>query len=438
MDESFISLLRDQNSDQKRLMCGAEGIAYIQSRAALGSRLGLYRTRELLERLSNPQKSLRFVHVAGTNGKGSTSAMLSSILTAAGYRTGLFTSPFLVSIHEQMSIGGSMISDDELGALVTELKTAAETMEDPPSEFELITSLAFLYFARNHCDIVVLEVGMGGATDSTNVIDVPEAAVITAIGMDHMSFLGATVEKIAKVKAGIIKDGGEIVLYPQLPSVHKVIAEICDQRDAKLIPVEVSRAVILNHSLNGQAFSWDGVEFFLPLLGKHQINNAAAALTTVQVLRQRGWSIREEAVRQGLKGTNWPARFEVLRREPLFILDGGHNPQCVSALVQNIMDDLPDEKLTLLVGVLADKDYDAMFRQVIPFANSFVTVTPQNPRALSAEALAQYLRPYGKPVTACETIEDGMSAAMNQAGKTGTVCAFGSLYMAGEIRKQFG
>ncbi|MBP1737130.1 MAG: FolC bifunctional protein [Oscillospiraceae bacterium] len=415
-------------------MSGEEAVAYLKSRASLGSKLGLSRIRELLAALGNPQKTLRFVHVAGTNGKGSTSAMLASILAAAGYRVGLFTSPCLERINEQITVNGEPISDEALGAGMGALKQAAEAMADPPSEFEVLTALAFLHFVQCGCDLVVLEVGMGGATDSTNVIDPPEAAVITAISLDHTAVLGHSLTEIAAVKAGIIKSGCDVVLYPN-PSVERIIAEICDRQGARLHPVELARATALKHGLEGQTFQWDGEELFLPLLGGHQLNNAAAALTTIEILRTRGWSVSPEAVRLGLRRTRWPARFEVLIREPLFLLDGGHNPQGAAALADNIAEYLPGRTLTFLVGLLADKDYEAMLRRVEPFASAFVAVSPNNSRALPVEALAEHLAGFGKPVTICGSVEQGVEAARMLAEEGGAVCAFGSLYMAGAVRR---
>lgn len=419
-------------------MSGAEAIAYIHSRTWLGSRPGLSRTRALLDRLGCPERELRFIHIAGTNGKGSTAAMLAFIMKEAGYRTGLNTSPYLQDFHERVRIDGTMISDADLGACMTEVKAAADGMADPPTEFELITALAFLYFLKKRCDIVVLEVGMGGLLDSTNVIRTPEAAVITAIGLDHQQQLGDKVEEIAAAKAGIIKPDGDVILYPQPESVERVVEEACARQGARLHRADCSRLTPLRHSLDGQTFRWDGQELLLPLLGAHQLCNAAAALTTVEVLRQKGWTIREEDVRAGLAATVWPARFEIIRRRPLFIVDGGHNPQCVQALVRNLREYLPGRPITFLTGVLADKDYPAMYRQAAELAARFITVTPQSPRALDAAELAAHLKQYAVPVIPAGTIAEGVETALRMAGEDGVVCAFGSLYMAGAVRACLG
>jgi len=420
-------------------MTGEEAISYIHSRSWLGSRLGLARTRAMLSSLGNPQKSLRFIHIAGTNGKGSVAAMCASVLQTAGCRTGLYTSPYLHSFNERIRVDGEMISDEAIGSLMGEIRPVADSMEDPPTEFELITAMAFLYFKRAGCDIVVLEVGMGGSLDSTNVIDTPELAIITTIGLDHMKELGGTVEEIAEAKAGIIKRYGDVVVYPQSPSVRQVFENTCCRQRANLILTDRSKVKSESHGLDGQYFSWGGMEhIFLPLLGHHQIMNAAVCLTAMEVLREKGWQLSEAVIREGLGKVTWPGRFEVLRRNPLFIVDGGHNPQCSEALIQNLRDYLPERRVTLLTGVLADKDYDAMYALVDPVVERYVTVTPNSPRALTAKDLAGHLNKFGKPMTVCTTPAQGVSEASREAGEDGIVCAFGSLYIVGDIRKCFG
>ena len=293
-----------------------EALSYIHSICWKGSKLGLDRTRELLGKLNDPQKELKFIHIAGTNGKGSTAAMLSSILEEAGYRVGLYTSPFINRFNERMQVNHQPIPDEELAALTEYVRPHADAMADSPTEFELITALAMVWFARQKCDIVVLEVGMGGELDSTNIIDVPEAAVIAAMGLDHVKELGPTMADIARAKAGIIKEGGRVVSYGGNPEADEVIAAVCRARNASLCQPDFSAIVPGDFSLEGQTFSykgWRGLR--IPLVGAYQMNNAAVVLETVEVLRQWGWIISDEAVRQGLADTRWPARFEVLRRE---------------------------------------------------------------------------------------------------------------------------
>ena len=412
-----------------------EALSYIHSVCWKGSVPGLGRTKELLSSIGNPEKKLRFVHVAGTNGKGSTAAMLASILQQAGYRTGLYTSPYIFRFHERMQVNGQQISDEDLSEITAFVQPYAEAMADHPTEFELVSCVAFEYFKRKQCDIVVLEVGMGGELDSTNVIETPEAAVITNIGLDHTEFLGDTLEKIAATKAGIIKPGGTAVIYRAAPSVEAVVEEHCRKVGAQLVKADFDSIRSVSHGLEGQVFDCAGYsDLRLPLLGEHQLRNAAVVLSAVGVLQQNGYHISEQHIRDGLAQVSWPGRFEVLRREPLFLVDGGHNPQCIDALVENIRDYLADRPLTVLTGVLADKDFHCMYSNVVPFVKEFLTVTPYSPRAMSSADLKAYLEPFGKPVTACDTIEDGVREAIARAGRDGVVLAYGSLYMVGAIR----
>ena len=412
----------------------SEALEYIHSVCWKGSIPGLGRTQELLQKMGNPEKKLRFIHVAGTNGKGSTAAMLASILRQAGYTTGLYTSPYIIKFHERMQVNGEMISDKELCDITAYIRPLADAMTESPTEFELVTCIAMEYFVRHGCQIVVMEVGMGGALDSTNVIDPPEAAVICNIGLDHTEVLGDTLEKIAAAKAGIIKAGSPAVIYRAAPSVEAVFEEKCHAVGSALHKADFDAIRLIRHDLGGQVFDFGRYKALeLPLLGAHQLRNAAVVLTTVDVLREEGWNISDENVRMGLKTVRWPGRFELLRREPLFIVDGGHNPQCIEALVQNIRQYLAEQPLTVLTGVLADKDYHCMYAGVAQFAARFVTVTPPNPRALDAQALAEYLGKFGKPVTACTSVEAGVQEAIRQAGTNGVVLAYGSLYMVGDI-----
>lgn len=413
-----------------------ETLDYIHSVCWRGSIPGLSRTRELLRRMRDPHKKLKFVHIAGTNGKGSTASMLASVFRAAGYKTGLYTSPYIIKFNERMQINGEMIPDEELCAITEKIRPYADTMEDSPTEFELVTCIAMEYFARNNCDIVILEVGMGGEYDSTNVIDCPEASVIVNIGLDHTGVLGETVEEIAHAKAGIIK-GGHAIMYRSSPSVEAVFAEKCAEVGAELHPADFGSIKLHDQGFWGQIFDCKGREKIqIPLLGEHQRKNTAVVLETLDVLKGKGWNLTEEHIRQGLKAVSWPGRFELLRREPVFFADGGHNPQCMEALAENIRSYLPGRGLTALVGVMADKDYMDMFAMVAPYVTRFVTVTPDNPRALPAADLAQALSIFGKPVTVCESVEDGVRTAIVQTSSEEAVVAFGSLYMLGTIREE--
>ena len=416
-----------------------EALSYIHSICWKGSKLGLDRTRELLGKLDDPQKELKFIHIAGTNGKGSTAAMLSSILEEAGYRVGLYTSPFINRFNERMQVNHQPIPDEELAALTEYVRPHADAMADSPTEFELITALAMVWFARQKCDIVVLEVGMGGELDSTNIIDVPEAAVIAAMGMDHVKELGPTMADIARAKAGIIKEGGRVVSYGGNPEADEVIAAVCRARNASLCQPDFSAIVPGDFSLEGQTFSykgWRGLR--IPLVGAYQMNNAAVVLETVEVLRQRGWSVSDEAVRQGLADTRWPARFEVLRRDPVFIVDGGHNPHGIRATAESLSRLFPGRKITFVTGVMADKDVEHILGLIVPLAEQFFTVRPDNPRAMDAGELAARIEAMGAKATACASVRDGVDRAIQAEGPHGVACALGSLYMSGEVRSCFG
>ena len=412
-------------------MTKQEAIGYIEDQGWSKTRLGLDRTRTLLAALGDPQKKLKFVHVAGSNGKGSICAMLDSILRRAGYRTGLYTSPYLQDFCERMQVDGRPISGDALGRITERVKAAAGAMEDHPSQFELATAAALLWFAEEHCGIVVLEVGLGGELDSTNAIDAPEAAVIANIGLEHTEYLGSTLEEIAHTKAGIVKPGCACVCYDGAPEALEVIRTVCRERDVPLTVAENARLIPLAHDLNGQIFTWDGKKYAMTLLGEHQLHNAAVVLETVEALRARGWSIPEEAVRAGLAMTRWPARFELLSRDPLFILDGGHNPQCARALAAALRDYLPGEKCTFLVGVLADKDWEAMLDILAPFASELLCLTPGSPRALPGETLAARAREKGIPAL---SFQDETDALLEGMERDRPLVGFGSLYLMGKLR----
>ena len=413
-----------------------EAIEYIHSVYWKGGHFGLDRVLTLLEKMGNPEKKLKYVHIAGTNGKGSTASMTASILQKAGYRTGLYTSPYIYRFHERIQINGQQISDEDLVEITEYVKPLADSMEQSPTEFELVCAIAFEYFVRKQCDIVVLEVGLGGDYDATNVIECPEVAVITNIGLDHTDVLGNTLEEIAKTKAGIFKEGGDAVIYRGLPSVEQVFEDVCREKHISLKKADFDGLRLKAHSLDGQVFDCgDRKDLVLPLLGDHQLHNASVVLSVVDTLIEKGWNISEENIRDGLRDVSWPGRFDIVSREPLFIIDGGHNPQCIEALVKNIEDYLTGRKVVALTGVLEDKDYGDMYQPVMPLVDSFVCITPPNPRKLEAAELAAHLRGAGAQATACQTIKEGVALALREAGETGAVLCFGSLYTIGAIRE---
>ena len=311
----------------------------------------------------------------------------------------------------------------------------AEKLEDITTEFEFVTCMAMEYFMRQGCDIVVLEVGMGGLIDATNIIDTPEVAVVTNIGLDHTDYLGDTLEKIAANKAGIFKEGGHAVVYRGSEGVEAVYEEICARKHVALRKADFASIVRSSHSLEGQVFSCGNrKDLLLPLLGDHQLHNASVVLSVIDTLIDLGWNITEDHIRDGLRDTAWPGRFDIVSRDPLFIIDGGHNPQCIDALVKNITDYLAGRRLIALTGVLADKDYGEMFRPVMAHVTEFVCVTPDNPRKLPAAELAEHLQRAGAKAVACATVAEGVAKAKELAGSDGAVLCFGSLYTIGDIK----
>ena len=432
-----------------------QALDYIHSTCWKGSRPGLERTIELTGRLGRPQDSLKFIHVAGTNGKGSTSAMLAAILQRAGYRVGLYTSPFILRFNERMRINGQDIPDAELAAITELVKPHAEAMTDTPTEFELITAIALCYFARNACDYVVFEVGMGGRLDSTNIID-PETvavSVITGIAMDHTAFLGDTPEKIAYEKAGIIKAGvpviyggnhppvglatGEALPSPEAISCGAIIREKAAEMAAPYVETDHTKLANIRSDLFGADFDFGGYEnIHISLAGLYQPHNAANVLTAVDVLRTRGLTIPEEAVREGLASVTWPARFEVLSKSPLIIADGGHNPEGIGAAIASVKAYFKDEKILLLTGVMADKDYTHMVGRMAEVAERVFCVRPANERALDPAAYAAAFRKTGIPAEGYATVAEGVKAAVEVAAAEGkALLCLGSLYMYGEVRE---
>ncbi|MBQ7173676.1 MAG: bifunctional folylpolyglutamate synthase/dihydrofolate synthase [Clostridia bacterium] len=410
-----------------------QALTYIHSFDWRGSRPGLSRTLELCRRLGNPEKSLRFVHVAGTNGKGSFCKMLSEILTAAGYKTGLFVSPYVTRFNERIQVDGSEIPDKELAWATSLVKDAADAMEDGPTEFELITAIGFLYFKKMNCDVVVLECGMGGRLDSTNVIVDPLLSVITGISLDHTKILGDTIEKIAAEKAGIIKAGRPCLYGGEDPAAKEVIKTTASEKQAPFFCVDYSRLSVKTMALGGTTFDFAPLQNLrLSLLGSYQPENAARVLTAVEILQNEGMNISEEAIRKGLSSAVWPARFEKLLSDPLVFYDGGHNPEGIAAATESIRTYFPGQKVNLLMGVMADKDYSEMCKTLSPLANKVFTVTPSNPRSLSAEDLAK-LFPNGQ---AFQTVKDGLFTALTESKQEGIplVC-LGSLYLYPEVRK---
>ena len=413
----------------------SEALEYIHSVEWLGSRPGLSRTEELLTKLGNPEKGMKFVHVAGTNGKGSTCSMCESVLRAAGYKVGLYTSPYIVRFNERMCVNGEPISDGELADLVEIIKPIADNMTDKPTEFEIITALAFLYYKRHACDIVVLEVGMGGRLDSTNVIDSPIASVITGVAIDHVSVLGNTVAEIAKEKAGIIKQNRPVVYGGRDNDAFDVICDKAKECHSEVVRTDVGAISVKSMSVEGTVFDYGELkDVKLSLCGSYQPENAITVIEAVRVLNREGFNISESALRKGLNSAKWRARFELLSKEPTVIFDGSHNMQGVRAASESIRRFFGGNKVLLLMGVLADKEWESMLGELLPLTDEMYCVTPNSPRALSAETLARECNARGVTAKHFLSLDDGVSAAYEKAkAQNVPLVMLGSLYMYGDV-----
>lgn len=427
-------------------MAEFDPVAYINEPRWQEVRPGLERIAELLDRMGRPQDRLKFVHVAGTNGKGSTCAYIAGILQAAGYRTGLFTSPYIIDFEERIRVNGQNIPTGDLRDVTLYVREHAEAMAaesgEHPTEFELMTAVAFEHFARSKCEIVVCEVGLGGRLDSTNIIEAPEACVITRLGLDHTGFLGDTLEAIAHEKAGIIKPGAVVVAWPQEDeAAMRVIRDKAASCGCDLVVPDFDGLLISPVDENGvRRFHYDGRVFFTRLLASYQPSNAALAIETADALRNRGWNIAYDPdMTGGIYQTAWPGRFEVVSTEKsVVIVDGGHNPQGARALADSLRDVFPGQKATFVMSVLADKDYEAMIAEVLPLASAFVCVTPPNPRKLEATDLAAAVRAQAGNADLRIEVTSDFGEAIEKARQIaglGIICAFGSLYSISEIKK---
>lgn len=413
-----------------------EAIALINSRLRFGSKLGLDNIRALLNEMGNPQKKLKFVHVAGTNGKGTTCTYISSILREAGYKTGLYTSPYVVEFRERFIINGEMIPENELIEQIKITSEACERLTTDITEFEFITALAFNWFYQSGCDIVVLEVGLGGRFDATNIIDCPECAVITSIAFDHMQYLGDTIEKIAFEKAGIVKEKSDVVLYCDIDKgAEKVFDDVCKERNANLIKPDISSLEIKESNLFGTNYILDGEEYHIPFSGIHQVYNSVGALNAVKVLRKKGFDISDEQIKSGFSKASIAARMEVLSKDPVILVDGGHNGDCAHALRKVLEGNLSDKKKCCIIGMMADKDINSYLSEVVPLMDEVICVKPMNPRSMKADDLVKACENYCDkclPMENDEAVETAFKYLSDNENSALVVC--GSFYMASEIR----
>lgn len=415
-----------------------EARVYLDEVSKYGSVLGLESMRELLRRLGDPQNELKFIHISGTNGKGSVLAYLSTILSGAGYRTGRYISPTLFSYRERIQVDGEYIEKESLACHVTAIAAAAEDMQKAglpsPTVFEIETALAFLYFKEKRCDIVTLEVGCGGLLDATNVITTTLMEVIASISMDHTDLLGDTLAKIAAQKAGIIKPDTMVVSAQQKSEAAQVIEDTCKEQHCTLQMVDESKISNVHYGAEGQTFSykeWGNVT--ISLAGSYQIKNAALALEGVEALRKLGYALSDQQVREGLLHTAWRGRFTTLRRDPTVIIDGAHNPAAALELKESLERYFPGKTLYFVMGMFKDKDYAQVIDLTAPLARHIITVeTPGNPRAMPARELAEAVGKVNPSVEWADSVAHGVEKALAMAGKEDAVIVFGSLSFLGE------
>lgn len=419
-----------------------EAVEFADSTKKYGSILGLESIRNLMQELGNVQEQLHIIHVAGTNGKGSVCAFLSAALTEAGYRVGRYNSPAVFERREVFRIGETMISKEEYAAVFERVQTACEALKKRgcphPTVFEVETAVAFLWFYEKKCDLVLLETGMGGETDATNLITHPVCSVLTSIGMDHMQYLGNTIEEIAKVKAGIIKKGCPVVALKQGDSVCEVIKNKAEECGSRCVLVEVPQymqeAPIWGTTLQDVHYG----SVHTALGGIWQRENLSLALAVLKLLEESGYPITKEAVQSGIAKTIWHGRYEVLQTEPLFIIDGAHNPIAAKRLKETIEKDFTNREIIYIIGVLADKEHEKMLRLLLPGAKAVFTVTPDSPRALDGEILAKEARKYADNIWHVPDIGKAVKMAKETAKESDVILAVGSLSYLKEVKKALG
>ena len=415
-------------------------VDYIHSLGRFSGKPGLHRIRALCAALGDPQDGLKFVHLAGTNGKGSTACMLDSVLRAAGYHVGLYTSPYLVQFHERIRVDGTMISDADLTRLSARVEQACKELTLPEGEqigeFEFTTALGFLYFAEQRCDIVVLETGLGGRCDATNVIRAAEACVITPISRDHMAVLGDTVAKIAAEKAAIIKPACAVVCADGQPDeTLPVIRRACDAAGAVWYD-GMQDMQLLRCDIMGSAFVRGGQGYTIPMPGRHQLQNAQTALRTLAALRERGWNIPTEAEVRGLARARMPGRLERMSDQPLVLLDGAHNAAGVAALTRTVDEMLKMRRLLVVMGMVKDKEYAECIYEMARRADVFFACSPEaDARALPAQTAAAIAEQHCAEVYDCHTVERALGQALEKAAPRDCVLVCGSLYLIGEAEK---
>ncbi len=412
---------------------------FINQAKKFGSRLDLTRIQKLCDLLGNPEKACRVVHVAGTNGKGSVSVYIENILVAAGYKTGLYTSPFIYEFNERIQINNKPIPDSALLSCMEKVVEATNRMlsvgEEHPTEFELITAAAFLYFAEQKCDVVVLEVGLGGILDATNIISAPLVSVITSVSFDHMEYLGETLSEIAENKCGIIKENCPVVSYPfQQDETMEVIRKTAEKQNAELYIPNKESLQIEKSDLSGNRFSYMGKTYETALIGAFQVYNAVTAIAVAETLEKCGIRLSDEHIKMGLKNAKWPARFEILCQDPIVIADGSHNSDGMRAFVDTAKKSLGNKKVVCVFGMLKDKEYEMCLKSLSEITDTVIVTEVDNPRKETAENLAETAKKYVRSVFAEKDNTEAVRRALMLADKNSAVIALGSLYMMKDIK----
>lgn len=418
-----------------------EARAFIDNASTYGSVLGLENMKQLSIRLDVPEADLSFVHIAGTNGKGSVTSYIETILQEAGYRVGKYVSPTLCSYRERIQINKEPISKVDFANCMGRIYKVSKEMEQEglshPTPFELETMCAFLYFKEKSCDMVVLECGLGGDTDATNIIQNTKVAVITSISRDHMGYLGDSLEEIAEHKVGIIKDGSKVVTVMQEESVLQIIEQESKKHSAKLSVADGKNIILQESNLEGQGFVYEETLYEITLLGLHQIENAVVAIEGIKALRELGYVITKEQVQKGLKKTTWLGRFSIVGKQPYMIVDGAHNEAAALRLKESLIHYFKGKKLIFLMGVFKDKEYNKVIQLTAPLASHIITLTPpDSQRALSALELAEEVKKYHKSVEVSNSIEDAVNRAYLVANTEDVIIAFGSLSFLDAIIKK--
>ena len=420
-----------------------EAVEKINSLLVFGSQPGLERIGEFVKRIGSPDKKLKFVHAAGTNGKGSTCALLAAVLAESGYKTGLFISPYVLEFRERFMINGEMIPPQILADITERLFPVIEEMKEEGkiiTEFEFVLAIALTWYAEEGCDVVVLETGLGGRFDATNIIDTPLVSVITSISLDHTRILGDTYGKIAFEKCGIIKEGGTTVTYAdQKAEAMEVIKNIAAERNNKFYIADTSNTEILNTDIKGTEFRFTrngkNLDLFIRLIGEHQVKNACTALYALDVLCEKGLMIPDSAVKNGFAKVSFPARLEVLQKQPLVLLDGAHNPGGTAALAKALKKYLDGTRKVGIVGMLADKDVETALSVLLPLFDEIIAVAPDNDRKMPPETLAKIVKPYCAKVTPIHDPEEAYHTALTKTGENDALVIFGSLYLAADMRR---